>query len=79
MLEMTLIGTMKYLSPEMRLAVSKAKQKQVYDSSWNPYKSDMYSFGLVLLQMILLDWMDYSNADELLRKDRHAFVEGKMV
>lgn len=41
----TLIGTVAYLSPELFQAYRELKYKQLY----NPFKSDVFSLGLVFL------------------------------
>ena len=50
----TLTGTVPYLSPEL----FKAYVEMKYKSNYNPYKSDVFSLGLVFLYLCTLHKFD---------------------
>lgn len=49
--EYSVVGTPFYMSPEMRIAYAEYFKCQIYNFKYNPYKSDVYSLGLVILYL----------------------------
>ena len=49
--EMTITGSPKYFSPELDVAFNKNMEKTIL----NPFKSDVFSFGLILLELGILE------------------------
>ena len=50
----TLIGTPAYFSPELLYSYDRYKATGVVDSCYNPYASDVFSFGATIMSLALL-------------------------
>lgn len=55
---MTAVGTPLYVSPLVRSALARAMETGTYIVHHNPFKSDVYSLGLILLYMATLKSID---------------------
>ena len=56
----TNVGTRNYLSPEL----AKAMDKNLYELVYNPFKSDIFSLGLVFLQVLTLESIKKFNKEK---------------
>ncbi|OMJ67951.1 hypothetical protein SteCoe_34741 [Stentor coeruleus] len=78
--DFTIIGTPLYVSPLVRVAISESVRTNKYTVEHDPFKSDVYSLGLVFLYMASLqdirDLTNLSNIEEKISKRIIALPSG---
>lgn len=67
----TIVGTYNYMAPELRKAVMENEEEVVI----NYNKSDLYSFGLILLSMIILDFIPKGKVVSVVKRHLNNFSE----
>ena len=69
--EMTVAGSLKYFSPELNQAYEKGKSTE----NFNPFKSDVFSLGLILLELVTLDIPEKSQDPEIYEENIEGFLK----
>ena len=69
--EMTVAGSLKYFSPELNQAYEIGKSTE----NFNPFKSDVFSLGLILLELVTLDIPQKSQDTEIYEKNIEGFLK----